>query len=80
MNKIENTCLEPDVTKSMILREVEEFGAICIDANDLENTFEEDEFMNWLEENDLRIYESYTICKKGKYDTKKGGIQQEVEN
>lgn len=68
-------CLDPDCTKQMIIREVGEFGSICIDRNSLEDTYDEDEFMNWLDENDLMIYCSYTICNKydlGKEEHKEG--------
>ena len=39
---------------------------MCIDANDLENTFDQEEFENWLEEQGFWYYESYTIYKTDK--------------
>ena len=65
-NKIENTGLthDPEVLKQHIQREIGSYYAMCIDANDLENTFDQEEFENWLEEQGFGYYESYTIYKK----------------
>jgi len=65
-NEIENTNLncDPEILKQHIKREIKNYSAMCIDRNDLENTFEQEEFESWLEENDMGYYESYTIYLK----------------
>ena len=67
-NKIENTGLEHDhdILKQHIKKEIADYYAMCIDRNDLENTFEQAEFEEWLEENNMGYYESYTIYQKQK--------------
>jgi len=67
-NKIENTGLErdPNILKRHIKKEIADYYAMCIDRNDLENTFEQAEFEEWLEENNMGYYESYTIYQKQK--------------
>lgn len=65
-NQIENTSLgyEPEILKQHIKIEMTDYGAICLDCNELENTFDQEEFENWLKENNWGYYESYTIYRK----------------